>query len=462
MIRLRDLPSVERVISHQRMKDISEGFSHRWVVSLVRQRLEEVRSLIRTGHQTPTLTEIVESVVNQVESLGQVLAKPVINATGVVLHTNMGRAPLSKEAARAMVQISQNYSNLELNMSEGKRGSRQAYVQSLLCFLTDAEAALVVNNNASALLLGLSTLSSKREVIISRGEAVEIGGGFRIPGVMIQSGTILREVGTTNRTYISDYEAAITENTAALHYLGRAPQRGGVPSVEDVIALGNKHNIPVIVDAAGETWPVDGLSKFAAAGADLVAYAAKYFNAPHSTGILCGKKELIDIAFKHTFVGFQYGTMGIGRGYKIERHEIVAVVEGLKEWLSMDHEERLIAEDNMVATITAAVKDIKGVDVTQGTRAMTGGTWIPLSQSGGLAGSMQISIDPQMVGKTAGEVAEELAGGNPSIFVGVRRADLAGGTDSMESHDVLGLTVICMEEDQAVVVAERLRAALLK
>ena len=231
--------------------------------------------------------------------------------------------------------------------------------------------------------------------------------------------------------------------------------------MEDVIALGKKHNIPVIVDAAGETWPVDGLSKFAAAGADLVAYAAKYFNAPHSTGILCGKKELIDIAFKHTFVGFQYGTMGIGRGYKIERHEIVAVVEGLKEWLSMDHEERLIAEDNMVATITAAVKDIKGVDVTPGTRSMVG-TGDPLSKTGGPAGSMTITIDPQVTGKTAGEVAEELAGGNPSIVAGVRRAELAAGTESMGSMDALGLTMICMEEDQAPIVAERLRAALLK
>ena len=389
--------------------------------------------------------------------------KPVINGNGHV--TVLGGARLSPRVWQAMEDANPYFVDMrDLLHSTGE----------IIAPMVGAEAAFVTSGGSAALNLATAACITgddlekierlphsegmKNEVVIlNRMKQM----GYRYWRCFETAGGRLQWVGSEENGTVDDMERAITENTAALHYLGRAPQRGGVPSVEDVIALGNKHNIPVIVDAAGETWPVDGLSKFAAAGADLVAYAAKYFNAPHSTGILCGKKELIDIAFKHTFVGFQYGTMGIGRGYKIERHEIVAVVEGLKEWLSMDHEERLIAEDNMVATITAAVKDIKGVEVTPGTRSMVG-TGDPLSKTGGPAGSMTITIDPQVTGKTASEVAEELAGGNPSIVAGVRRAELAAGTESMGSMDALGFTMICMEEDQAPIVAERLRAALSK
>jgi uncharacterized pyridoxal phosphate-dependent enzyme len=389
--------------------------------------------------------------------------KPVINGNGHV--TVLGGARLSPRVWQAMEDANPYFVDMrDLLRSTGE----------IIAPMVGAEAAFVTSGGAAALNLATAACISgddlekierlphsegmKNEVVIlNRMKQM----GYRYWRCFETAGGRLQWVGSEENGTVDDMERAITENTAALHYLGRGPQRGGVPPLEDVIALGKKHNIPVIVDAAGETWPVDGLSKFAKAGADLVAYAAKYFNAPHSTGILCGKKELIDIAFKHTFVGFQYGTMGIGRGYKIERHEIVAVVEGLKEWLSMNHEERLIAEDNMVATITAAVKDIKGVEVSPGTRSMVG-TGDPLSKTGGPAGSMTITIDSQVVGKTAGEVAEELAGGNPSIVAGVRRAELAAGTESMGSMDALGLTMICMEEDQAPIVAERLRAALSK
>ena len=389
--------------------------------------------------------------------------KPVINGNGHV--TVLGGSRLTPRVWKAMEDANPYFVDMrELLRSTGE----------IISPMVGAEAAFITSGGAAALNLATAACITgddlekierlphsegmKNEVIIhTRMKQM----GYRYWRCFETAGARLQWVGTDEKGTVEDMERAITENTAALHYLGRGPQRGGVPPVEDVIALGKKHNIPVIVDAAGETWPVDGLSKFAKAGADLVAYAAKYFNAPHSTGILCGKKELVDIAFKHTFVGFQYGTLGIGRGYKIERHEIVAVVEALKEWLSMNHEERLMAEDNMVATITAAVKDIPGVGVTPGTRSMVG-TGDPISQTGGPAGSMTITIDPQAVGKTAADVAEELRDGNPSIFAGVRRAELAAGTESMGAQDVLGFTMICMEEDQAPIVAERLKAALTK
>ena len=187
-----------------------------WYLDLARQLLEESRLSIARGEPAPSFDELVESICARIKSLVQPTLLPVINATGVILHTNLGRAPLSREAIAAMEPVSRGYINLEFDLQSGKRGSRQVHIESLLCQLTGAEAALVVNNNASAVLLALTALAKRKEVIISRGQAVEIGGGFRIPDVMRQSGAKLVEVGTTNCTYLSDYEQAITPRTAAL------------------------------------------------------------------------------------------------------------------------------------------------------------------------------------------------------------------------------------------------------
>ena len=216
IMELRNLPSVESVLSSRSIKPLIEEYTRELVTNVVRQQIDEARSAIRSGMDASGLEEIVESVARRIESLGQVSPRPVINATGVIVHTNLGRAPLSLESMEAMLQAAEGYSNLELDLDQGARGSRQSHIRSLIGQLTGAESALVVNNNASAVLLGLSALATGKEVVVSRGEEVEIGGGFRIPDVLRQSGATLVEVGTTNRTYASDYEEAITENTAAL------------------------------------------------------------------------------------------------------------------------------------------------------------------------------------------------------------------------------------------------------
>ena len=373
MIRLRDLPSVERIIAHPRVKALSEGFSHQWVVSLARQRLEEARNSMRTGQQTPALIEIVESVVNQVESLDQTLAQPVINGTGVVLHTNMGRAPLSQEAVKAMVQISHSYSNLELDLDDGKRGSRQAYVQSLLCFLTNAETALVVNNNASAVLLGLASISRNREVIISRGEAVEIGGGFRIPGVMIQSGAILTEVGTTNRTYISDYEAAITENTAALIKVHASNFRiSGFthsPELVELVALGHRYKIPLIHDLGSgcllntegfglthEPTPQESIKT----GVDLAFFSGDKLLGGPQAGIVVGKKDLIG----------QLANNPMARALRIDKLNLAALSATLLHYVKDEALDkvpvwRMIAlSERELKTVASRWKKVIGVKAT--------------------------------------------------------------------------------------------------
>src|SRR4030043_422002 len=212
---LRRLPSVDKVISDERIGQL-RVYPHDLIVNLVRQCLEEARLAITQGSPSPSLEEIVSSIQSELRALGQPSLRPVINASGIILHTNLGRAPLSKEARKAMEVAATGYCNLEFDLDSGARGSRGIHIEKLLRQLTGAEAALVVNNNASAVLLALTVLAKRREVVVSRGQAVEIGGGFRIPDVMRQSGAKLAEVGTTNCTYVSDFEQAISPRTAPL------------------------------------------------------------------------------------------------------------------------------------------------------------------------------------------------------------------------------------------------------
>jgi L-seryl-tRNA(Ser) seleniumtransferase len=214
-MQFRNLPSVDSVLAKQDVATAAQSFDRDWVVDLVREALDSARDHVRRGGDSPNADDVARSVCQSIEDTMRAEPRHVINATGVVIHTNLGRAPLSKAAIEAASQAAQGYSNLELDLATGRRGSRQAQLQSLLSQITGAEAALAVNNNASAMLLGLSALASGREVVVSRSEAVEIGGGFRVPDVLRQSGSTLIDVGTTNRTYVRDYDDAVTENTAA-------------------------------------------------------------------------------------------------------------------------------------------------------------------------------------------------------------------------------------------------------
>jgi L-seryl-tRNA(Ser) seleniumtransferase len=248
----RVIPGVDEVLCDERVSGLCGPFARQMVVAIVRRRLAEIRRSINGGGQAPSLDELVESIVGEARDMGSLSLQPVINATGVILHTNLGRAPLSPEALMAADLASRGYCNLEFALGSGKRGSRQDHIERLLCQLTGAEAALVVNNNASGVLLALAALARRREVIVSRGQAVEIGGGFRIPEVMRESGAKLVEVGTTNCTYVQDYEQAITHRTAALLRVHSSNFRiAGFThevSLEELVGLGRRHGIPVLDD----------------------------------------------------------------------------------------------------------------------------------------------------------------------------------------------------------------------
>lgn len=304
---LRHLPSVDRVITDKRIQELQAIYSRSLLVDLVRRHLECERLSIMAGKPGHKFDEVVESIVSQAESLLNPSLRFVINATGVILHTNLGRAPLSKESVDAMEKIAGGFSNLEFDLENGKRGSRYVHIEKILCELTGAEAAMVVNNNAAGVLLALTTFAKRKEVIVSRGQAVEIGGGFRIPDVLRQSGARLVEVGTTNCTYAGDYEQAINERTAVL--LRVHPSNFKIEgfthyvSLEEMIDLGSKCNIPVFDDLGSGCFmdttgfcldpePIvqDSISK----GAGLAFFSGDKLVGGPQAGIVVGKMELIN------------------------------------------------------------------------------------------------------------------------------------------------------------------------
>jgi L-seryl-tRNA(Ser) seleniumtransferase len=308
----RRLPSVDRLISEERIRQLGEVYPHELLVDVIRQRLERERLAIAAGNPCSSIDEIVESIAAQLSELGEPGLRPVINATGVILHTNLGRASLSQETVAAMDAIAKGYSNLEFDLDSGARGSRHTHIEPILCQLTGAEAALVVNNNASAVLLGLTTLARRKEVIVSRGQAVEIGGSFRIPDVMRQSGAKLVEVGTTNCTYVADYEQATSPRTAALMRVHSSNFRvtGFTHSVslEELVTLGRQYDLPVFDDLGSGCFldtttfgldPEPMVQQSVAVGAGLVFFSGDKLVGGPQAGIIAGNKQLIDKLKKH-------------------------------------------------------------------------------------------------------------------------------------------------------------------
>jgi len=308
----RHLPGVDRVLAEERIGWLKEDYSYARLVELIRRHLQHLRSSIAGGNPCPSVAEIVESICNQVCALKTPRLRAVINATGVILHTNLGRAPLSREAIAAMDAVGSDYCNLEFDLAGGRRGSRNTHLEPILCELTGAEAALVVNNNAAAVLLALSALAKRKEVIVSRGQAVEIGGGFRIPDVMRQSGAKLVEVGTTNCTYVADYQEAIGPRTAALMRVHSSNFKlvgfTHVVMLEELVRLGNQYDVSVFDDLGSGCFldtaefglsPEPMVPKSIGIGAGLVFFSGDKLMGGPQAGIIVGKKQLVDRLKKH-------------------------------------------------------------------------------------------------------------------------------------------------------------------
>jgi L-seryl-tRNA(Ser) seleniumtransferase len=305
---LRDLPGVDHLLESIKNEDRFFEIPRKVILESFRSILEEARQNI-LGDKKADLREkiIIEKAFEAARERIKNRLVPVINATGVVLHTNLGRALLCEDALENIQTISQSYSNLELNLATGKRGIRYSAVEELICELTGAQSAIAVNNNAGAVLLALNTLAKDTQVVVSRGELVEIGGSFRVPDIMSKSGCHLKEVGTTNRTHLHDYEQAVTDQTGLFLKVHTSNYKiqGFTASVElaALSKLGKEKNIPVmedlgsgtLIDFSAHGLPFEPLvSHSIDSGADVVTFSGdKLLGGPQS-GIIVGKKEAID------------------------------------------------------------------------------------------------------------------------------------------------------------------------
>jgi L-seryl-tRNA(Ser) seleniumtransferase len=299
-VKLRDLPSVDELVRDERL--VLEP--HELAVEAARVVLEKARDEIRAGGDPGSL---VEATVAELARRRAPSLRRVINATGVLVHTNLGRAPLAEAAIARVVEVAGGYSNLEYDLSRGERGSRQDHLAALLARLTGAEAALVVNNNAAAVLLALAALAEGREVVVSRGELIEIGDGFRIPDVLARSGARLVEVGTTNRTRASDYARAVGPDTALLLRVHQSNFRvigfSEQPRLSELAAVARQHEIPLVDDLGSgalapvgdEPTPAESLR----AGADLVCFSGDKLLGGPQAGVVVGRADLVERLRRH-------------------------------------------------------------------------------------------------------------------------------------------------------------------
>jgi L-seryl-tRNA(Ser) seleniumtransferase len=330
----RSLPGVDKILGDARISGLK--YPHDLLVGLIRDRLEQARRSVAAGGPAASPDDIIQSVLAGLTMLESPGLRRVVNASGVVIHTNLGRAPLSADTLTAMAEISRGYSNLEFDLESGVRGSRHTHIEGLLCQLTGAEAALVVNNNAAAVLLALTALTRRKEVIVSRGQAVEIGGGFRIPDVMRQSGAKLVEVGTTNRTYPDDYEQAISERTAALMRVHSSNFRvvgfTSEVAIEELAGIGRKHGIMVIDDVGSGCLldttafglaPEPRVQDSVRAGATLTLFSGDKPMGGPQAGVIVGQKEYVARLKKHPLV----------RAMRIDKGRLAGLVATVRHFL---------------------------------------------------------------------------------------------------------------------------------
>ncbi|MGD2028974.1 MAG: L-seryl-tRNA(Sec) selenium transferase [Desulfobacterales bacterium] len=343
---LRKLPGVDYVLELLKADSFFDNIPKSVLVGATRSVVEEFRTDILEERQGITETKlsdpaILEEIKNSVKKAMTSNLKHTVNATGIVVHTNLGRSLLSKDAVENLLTIAGRYSNLEFDLSKGMRGSRYSIVEDILCEISGAEGAMVVNNNAGAVFLCLETLSKDKKVIVSRGELVEIGGSFRIPDVMAKSGAILKEVGTTNRTHFHDYEKAIEHDTGLLLKVHKSNFSivgfSAEVSLEELVGLGATYQIPVMEDLGSGTF-VDfskyGLLKeptvqeSVAAGVDIVTFSGDKLLGGPQAGIIVGKKDWINRIKKNP----------ITRALRIDKLTLAGLESTLRHYRNIDRE----------------------------------------------------------------------------------------------------------------------------
>lgn len=356
---LRKIPKIDEILKQPSIE--AADCSHSILMESIRETLDSLRQDILGGNDSVSLEmdDICAQVMELVTQKNTMHLRPVINATGIILHTNLGRAKLSDRAVDAITSIAQDYNNLEYNLEKGARGSRYDHVDKLICKITGAEAAMAVNNNAAAVMLILSTMAKGHEVVVSRGELVEIGGAFRVPDIMAQSGGTLVEVGTTNKTHYSDYVNAITEETGALLKVHTSNFKimGFFEEVtlEEMVEIGHSRNLPVIYDMGSgslvrlENYGIQdepNVLDLMKTGVDILSFSGDKLLGGPQAGIIIGKKEWIDKMKKNPLT----------RAFRIDKFTLAALEATLRDYLDPDVALKSIPTLQMM---TATLDDLK-------------------------------------------------------------------------------------------------------
>ena len=353
---LSTLPSVDRLLNSAALREAQQRHGRERVVSVTRAHLSDLRAGYRDRNgPLPGCEAIAAAICESLDATAQPSLRKVINLSGTVLHTNLGRALLPESSAEAVVQAATEFCNVEFDLDQGERGERDTHVETTLKALTGAQAAVIVNNNAAALLLVLNTLALRRDVIVSRGELVEIGGQFRIPEIMTRAGARLREVGTTNRTHPSDYAEAISPRTALLLkvHTSNYEIRGFTASVdvEQICALAHERGVPVVHDLGSGTlldlrrWGLPyepTVRESLQAGADLVTFSGDKLLGGPQCGIIAGRNDLIECLRKNP----------LRRALRVDKLVIAALDDVLRLYL---HPERL---PEILPTLRFLVRDV--------------------------------------------------------------------------------------------------------
>ena len=454
----RNLPSVNQLLDTAAVKALAADHAHDRIVAAVRAELDAVRERLKQGDVADGLIEGVAAVVVQrLASESRPKLQIVINATGIVLHTNLGRAPVAESAARAAFDAARGYLNLELDLVTGRRSSRQDAIRDWLVRLSGAESATAVNNCAAATVIVLRALAAGKEVIVSRGQLIEIGGSFRIPEIMAVSGATLREVGTTNITRMNDYEKAIGPNTGLLMRVHTSNYRvtgfTKSASLEELVALAKKYNLPLVDDIgsgalvdfarfgfSGE--PVVGGS--VAAGADLVLFSGDKLLGGPQAGIIVGKKALIQKIERDPLM----------RAFRLDKMTLAALEATLRLY---QNEERALREVPVLRmlgiplkelraraeALAAKVREIPGVTAkVRETVAFVGGGSLPEQPM------KTVVVAVMAEGVSASQLASRLRTGSPAVLGRIHRRRL-----------LLDVRTIFPEQETDVVEAVR-RAAL--
>lgn len=359
----RHLPSVDSALSALESADGLGSLPRPLVKRLVNEFLDLCREEIRAGAFAAPDQLALDALLPRLAAFVRSRSRPhfrrVLNGTGVVVHTNLGRSLLAKPAIEAVAEACGHYSNCEFDLDTGRRGSRYSHVERILCEITGAEAAMVVNNNAAAVFIMLETLAKGREVIVSRGQLVEIGGSFRIPDVMAKSGAVLREVGATNRTHVHDYENAIGDETGALMRVHTSNFRVVGFTREVSLArmreLGDKYGLPVIEDlGSGTLYALEGegllgeptVQQVVAQGADVVSFSGDKVLGGPQAGVIVGRREYIDRIKKNP----------INRAMRIDKMTLAALEATLRLYLDMDEARRQVPTLKMITASQEALK----------------------------------------------------------------------------------------------------------